>query len=533
MDLSKFSTADLEALQAGDMARVSTEGLERLQSQQTMADMGAVQDPKSGAYAMKSIESPKMDILSALATGAGKKVQGIGAGLKQLFQLGAGQDTSELDQRQAFLDAAYEPVKKGRPVAAAIGETVPEIAATLALTRGTGFLPSVGGGFAGGAIPSALEYTPNTPTLEESLYARAGRGLSSGAAGAIGGGLGYGLTRMLQPISGSVKGVSDDALAAAKRVGYKPTPGEMTQSPMLQNLESHFARTPGTAGRFQAFREANQQALNRSATRAMGETGDEIGEGVFKAAKDRLGGEFTRINQGASPDASNLMPTLMRLDADNIARGSFRVPEVDTLVEKGLDLAAQGNLTGPAYQTIRSRLGAQAAGSTDATVKDALKSIQRSLDDAANASLPADEQVALAAVRKQYAAFKTLMEGKVVEGGNVSAARLASALPRKGNRTAFKTGEMNSDLMDIARIGESFKPPVNPNSGSLLATQSFAGRPLATAAMAATHYLPGRLYLSGPMQAYMTNRMLPPLLEQGLIRSGAPAGLIGLGLAGK
>ena len=263
----------------------------------------------------------------------------------------------------------------------------------------------------------------------------------------------------------------------------------------------------------------------------MGESADELSEGVLKSAKGRIGSEYDRLNALASPDAGSnqVMKALMGMDGANKARGAFKVAEVDSLVEKGLDLAASGRLTGEAYQAIRSDLGAQAAATNNATVSGALKSLQKALDEAADASMPAGEQAALAKVRKQYAAFKALTNGKVIEGGNVSAARLASELPRRGNRTAYKTGDMNSDLMDIARIGESFKPPANPNSGSLMMTEAFAGKPIASAALGAVNYLPGSIYMSPAFQAYLKNKALPPLLEQGLIRGGAPAGLIGLG----
>ena len=79
------------------------------------------------------------------------------------------------------------------------------------------------------------------------------------------------------------------------------------------------------------------------------------------------------------------------------------------------------------------------------------------VDAAAKESLSKADQKALDVVRKQYAAFKVLTKGHVTEAGNVSPARLATAL-RQQNPTGFKTGTINSDLMDIPRIGQAFKP---------------------------------------------------------------------------
>jgi hypothetical protein len=282
------------------------------------------------------------------------------------------------------------------------------------------------------------------------------------------------------------------------------------------------------------FRLANQQAINRAAAKAVGENADNVGESVLDAARARMSAEYGRLNAAAKPDASGpeFMRALIGVDSNNKALMSFASDKVDNLVDKGLDLAQAGKLSGEAYQTIRSQLGKQAKdafSSGNSAVGDAIKGLQKGLDDAANASLNTGDQKALELVRRQYAAFKTLTKGQVSEGGNVSAARLASAL-RQTAPDRFRTGRIDSDLMDIARVGEAIKPYANPNSASSAALADFAANPGTLGLlMAAGNRGLGGVYMSGPMRGYLSSGLLSPAAEQIMLRSAAPAGLLGFG----
>ena len=328
------------------------------------------------------------------------------------------------------------------------------------------------------------------------------------------------------PIGSAVQGASPEALNAARQIGFNPTPAQVTQSPLLQNVENWFSRTPGVSGRFQAIKEGQQAAINRQAARAIGQNSDTVNEGVLRAAERAIGDEFARINANASPDASGLLNTLINLDSENLAKGSFQSGEVARLVDRGLDLAARGRVTGEAYHAIRSELGSLAEGTRSTTYARALRQVQRVLDGAANDSLSVADQEALAMARSQWGAFKALTSGKSVTDGNVNLLSLTAAMKQGSKRAGVMTGRSTSDLMPLKRIAEGFKTPVNPNSGSLAMTDRFMEAPITSGLLGLANSLPGRAYLSAPMQGYLTNRVLPPTVEQLMLRGAAPAGLL-------
>jgi hypothetical protein len=482
------------------------------------------QDPKTGAYAMPSLVS-NASMGQSFMSGAGKKLEDMIAGTKQLLNFGGNKSNETLDKERAFADAAYAPIKNRNPGSAGFGEAMPGAVLAGLMTGGGGLLPAIAGGAAGGALPEMLSYQ-KAPTMEDSLYKRAGNATKEAAIGGIGGGLGVLGTRLIMPVSSGAKGASKEALKAAQDIGYKPTAAEIMQSPMLTNVENWFARTPGVSGKFQAIKEGQQAAINRQAAKAIGENTDSLTEGTLDAAKRAIGAEFQRVNAKASPDVSGLINTLVKLDTENLAKGSFASKDISGLIDKGLDLAARGKVSGEAYHAIRSELGSIANSTQDATYKGALKQVQSVLDQAADASLTAADQKALKMARQQWAAFKTLTKGNVVKDGNVSAPLLASAMKQGSNRTGVLTGTSPSDLMPIKRIAEGFPRPINPNSGSLMLTDKFMETPIRSIGLGALNSLPGRAYLSGPMQSYLTNNVLPPSIEQLMLRGAAPAGLL-------
>lgn len=507
MDLSRLSDDDLMALKAGDLSKVSTAGLMALRGESPRPDVGNVGFGKG------------------LMMGAGRFVDRMASGAEQAFYklTGDQQAQDDLAKQQAMIRSVYGQIQNKAPVSTAIGEAVFPAVASIPLTGGSGALGTIAKTAGAAAAPELLAYG----TREEKL-ANAAR---AGAGGAIGAGIGVGITKALQPVTAATR-APQGAIDAADRLGVRLTAGEKTGNRALQALENRLASTPGYSGNMADFRLANQQAVNRAAARAVGENADEVGEAVLDAAKTRMSGEFARLNAAASPDTggSQFMSALMKVDATNRALGPFAEPQTRALVDRGLDLAMQGKLSGEAYQTIRSGLGRQAQSafsSGNNQVGDALKTIQQGLDDAANASLSAADQKALATVRKQYAAFKTLTKGQVSEAGNVSAPRLASAL-RQTAPDKFRTGNLQSELMDIARLGEGIKGYANPNSASSAALADFAANPSTLGLlMAGGNRLVGGAYMSRPAQAYLSGGLLTPGLEQLMLRGSAPVGLLG------
>lgn len=476
---------------------------------------------QKGPIPAPSLVTPPLSTGEGLAVGAGRMIDRLIAGGKQAWQAATGADPEPLRQQQAFNDAAYRPRQRSNPVSTSLGESLPGAIASIPFTGGGGLPGIMLTGALSAAAPELLAYG----TVGE----RAERGAKAGAGGAIGAGLGGLAVRALQPVAQTAR-VGDDVLAAADRVGVKLSAGQRTQNPMLLNTENYLARTPGLSGQMQQRALSNQQAVNRTAARALGESADDMSAKVFQAAKDRIGGEFDRLSSAATPDvgANEFLNAIARVDTANRARMSYMRPEITKEVDRALDLASVGKLTGKAYQEIRSELSSASSSAYkagDSTLGEALKQIRSALDDAANKSLSAADQAAYATARDQWKAYKLLTKGMVAEGGDVSPARLAAAL-RQDNPDAFRRG-VASPLRDIASIGESIKGAANPNSGNLPLSKAIFEHPATALLGAGINRGLGGAYMSRPAQAYLGAEVLSPELRLLLNRSVVPAGLLG------
>lgn len=453
--------------------------------------------------------------LQALAIAAGKKTDSILDGLTQMY-LGAGGEGSALaalKQSVQQKEATYKPLREKYPFVTGVGEAVPSLA--VPVTGGPAAV--VGTSALAAALPEALSYG----SVEERLK-RAGIAGTGGALGAMGGMF---LGRLIKPAGKSAQ-VADDALAAAERIGFKPSAGQVTQNPALQNFENYLSRSVGSSDRMLGRAQANQTALNRAAAKAVGETADNVGEGVLGAASKNLGREFERLQQITGPDMARpeFMQALIKVDSANVAKGPYASARIAQEVDKALELATQGKISGSAYQEIRSELSSAASSafkSGDSTVGQAIKTIREAMDDAAKASLGSADQKAWDVVRKQWEAYKVLVKGNVAEAGNVSAARVASKL--RVNDPRFRTGQLSGELADIARVGEAFKGVQNPNSGQLARPQidTLFGLLRAGADNAAS-----RAYMSGPMQSYLTNTL--PMGPNATFMLNRGGGLLGV-----
>lgn len=457
--------------------------------------------------------------LEAALIGAGRTTDKVVQGVRQLWNKAIGDSATlaQMAEAEREKDASYAKLKQARPMATGIGEALPALAVPIG---GTGAQFVLRSALAGG-VPGALEYG----SAEE----RAKRGALGALGGAVGGLAGLGLGRLLKPTR-SAAGISDDAAAAAERVGLKLSAGERTQNPALVNLENYLSRSPGSSGAMQARTAANQQAVNDAALSAIGlPKGGSVGEGAFSAAKDAIGAEFGRLGTVTRPKiGDDFMAALVKLDGENMARGPFKVKEIDSLIEKGLDLAARGELSGVAYKEIRTQLtnDAKAAFSGgNSTLGQAIKTVRAALDDAAKESLSRADQRAWDVARRQWAAYKTLTRGNVAEAGNVSPARVASVLRQKPTADAFRTGSMNGPLADIGRVGEAVKASSNPNSGQLMA-QMLYGNPFTGVPLMAANAAGRAAYMSGPVQKYLTDGVVSNPVVLDLIRRSALPGAL-------
>lgn len=464
-------------------------------------------------------QGPEEGIGQSMLIGAGRGTDKVVQGVRQAYNW-LTDDQKTLDSMaadEAEKDRLYRPLAQKHPIATGIGEAAPAVAAGM-MTGGT----SIGGAAAANAIPALLSYGSAEDRLK-----RAGTDAVMGAAGAKGG---QALARVLKPAGVGTELAPQAALQAAERIGYKPLPSQIANNPGMAAFENYLLRTPGSSGTMQKAVTANQTALNRAGAKAMGQTADSLDEGVFAAAQRGIGGEFDRLSAITRPDLTGgFLNTLAKIDSDNAARGAFASKEISKLVDKGLDLASKNNLDGKAYKEIRTALANEANAAFkagDATTGQALKSIYTSLDDAAKASLSTADQKAWDTARKQWAAFKTLSKSNVAEAGNVSAARTAAAVRSKNPN--FRTGGMDGELADIARLGEAFKGVPNPTSGQL-AQQMLYNNPVTGIPMMAANKAMASAYMSPLGQKYFSRGLLDvgPTGQALLGRSGSVLGVAG------
>ena len=449
----------------------------------------ADQKQPTGAEIVAKEQGP----MDALAIGAGKKTSDILNGLAQMYLSLRGEPKAleGLKQNVATENAAYAPLRAERPYATGFGEALPSMA-----------VPGAGSGYVGAAVAGALPDLLSYGSTEQRLAA-GGVGAAGGMAGRAAGGL---LSNILKPAGVGVN-PNRAAIDAAERIGYKPLAGAATQNPAMMNVENYLSRGIGSSGIMQGLERANKEAVGRAAASSIGEVSNNVSADVLKAAESRIGSSFERLQAITAPHlGDDFVNALATIEAKNASLGPFRLSSVDSVVQKGLDLAAKGDLSGEAYKVIRTEISNQATSafkSGDAAVGQAFKAVRNALDDAATKSLAPEEQKAWQVAREQWGNWKTLTKGLLAEGGDVSPARVAQALRAQG--PGFRTGTTTGPLADVGRIGEGIKSALNPNSGNLQNVQSYGsmGVPLAIGNFAAA-----KVYTNPIVQKYLREGLL-------------------------
>jgi hypothetical protein len=468
----------------------------------------------------------------AALIGAGRTFDRLAQGAKDLAlsvpayfgSASAKDERAKMAERESENTRLYQQLQDNRPVATFLGEAAPLLAAPVAAGGG------LGAAAAASALPGLVEY--GTP---DERLARGAFGAAGGVAGAV---LGKGIARALQPTAGVTDDATRAAIEAAQRIGYKPTAGQQTGSRFLQTMEQQAAKNPiGAATGARSFAQGNQAAINRAALKAIGETGESVTEDSMSAARARLGGLFDSLSANKTiPITPRFEAHVMALKKKTDLAGPFKSPEISNLVDSALELSKSGQMTGEAYQAIRSQLtdhARQAAAASKDKLKSSIKGVVGALDDAAESVLTAEEKTAWKMARKQYAAMKTLEKRGAIKGGDVDPAIIRNAL-QSGDKGAFARGNLSGELADIARIGNAFRPL--PDSGTatntvaqLLMTGG-AGMmgPGALATALAGPALVSKGLFSDAGRRYLTKGLMDvsPELERRLMMGGA--GLLGL-----
>jgi hypothetical protein len=324
------------------------------------------------------------------------------------------------------------------------------------------------------------------------------------------------------------------------------TAGQRTGSRGLQNFESEMG-----GGQADAMLQRQGEQFTSAANRRANINADRATPDVVDAAFTRVGADFDRLSAAANaPFDTQVQNDLLDAVHNYHSRGG-NAPVVEQEMHDIAQTAAlNGNhITGDAYQTIRSRLGAHIRA-TDGPTAMALRELQESLDDAIGRHMPAAHMDEWRDARRQYRNLLVLEKASTASQtrgnlGIISPTTLSNADIGQ-NRRAYGRGR--SDFSELAHAGEGVMRPL-PNSGTAARTAArnlIPGVTTVLGAMAGGHFggsaggglgavvgaaAPrglGYLTMSQPAQAFLGNQLVrgPTAAGQTMARAALMQALI-------
>lgn len=342
------------------------------------------------------------------------------------------------------------------------------------------------------AIPAVALGGATFPSILGGMSSEAAGQATAGSpweipARVAGGFLGYKAgSRIQTPLPANLTPEEQRLVQLAKDKGIPLTVGQETGRGRA--VESAVSRFPTSQGRMAAFADEQNTAINRDALNLAGATGDRLDPTTMNSVIRKASNEFEAA-KNASGDVK-LGRQFFRDLNDTITTYLDNTPaaaQTPSVGKRAADFVNQPGhvLTGTQYQEFRRTLSNAARSVSDVGARRALQGMREALDDAMQASLPADQAAAWQEVRRNWANLKILTKsaaGGTVDSrnaGNLSPSALSMALrQRQGvDRFASTTGGMN----DTARVA-SYLADTRPNSGTpqTLAMQgAVTGAPIA------------------------------------------------------
>jgi hypothetical protein len=337
----------------------------------------------------------------------------------------------------------------------------------------------------------------------------AGSTIASGGvnASASGGGFGPGVVP-----PGSAYGLNpaqQDAMSAGLNLGFRATPGQVSGSIPLQQVEAFMESHPATSGPFNSIKASNNSTLNRIWASGIGEDSPTLDSVTLGNAANRIGQVYEGV-KGQGPvqiDPDSFLGKLAQTESDYqglIGDGTKSITD-HPLVKRFMNNAANGSATTEQLTDLASKLGKSSynqmtSGSGDRQLGMALGDVKDHVDDVLVNGLRdsgrPDLADALNTARGQYRNLMLLTgRGNVVNpsSGNVNGRALASVLQQK-DRSGFLFGNNQSPLYDAARFAQAFQPLVG-DSGT--ATRMGSLNPMDWA-LSIPGNIASHVYTSGP-----------------------------------
>lgn len=333
MDLSKLSTADLQALQAGDLSKVSTQGLQMLHGAQRQQKLAKQIQADREAY------DPTKD----MGTGA-RVLSGIGSGMTSVMRaLGGGGIADSLGlpatrEEAATLDAPLEATTAGK-VGQVIGVAAPA-AVAIPFTPATWAGVATAGALSGGAM------------TEGGLV---DRGMGAGF-GALGGLAGKAIPMVARAGYGALKGLAEPFVKGGReRIAGRTLQRFTTDENALQGLAtgptatgarqtlSEAARDPGLATLERAIAQLDPQTAAALAARAEANNASRVG------VLQDIAGDSTRRGAAEGVRSAASKPLYETADAavvqlDGAFGGFMKRPAFAAAVEQAEKLAKNEGL---------------------------------------------------------------------------------------------------------------------------------------------------------------------------------------------
>lgn len=521
-------------------------------------------------------EKPKEDVSVAADVA---KSAGIGAVKGAIGMVGAGGDLKSLasagvDKLGELTGINPDTVKN---VASKVASYTPlaalsyapsshDIQSKIEETTGEFYKPKT---LAGEYAQTAGEFAPAALGGEGSLLARAGRVLLPAAASETAGQITKGsdaepwaraAAAILSPAAASAARrvitplpatVERTALANALRgEGVDLTAGQATGNKPLQWAESVLGDIPGSGGTASRMQTAQGEQFTAAALRRAGEDANRATPEVMDQAFNRIGGNFDRLAANNTLHMDNQFVTDLvdsARDYHAMTPPAMRSPIIEDVVRDIGTTQAQngGRISGEAYQALTSRLERAARGTADPQLREALRGIRGSLDDAMERSIATHNPGDAGAWREARSDYRNLLvlekaataAGSNAAEGIISPSSLRNATINTQGRRNYARG--NGDFAELARAGEAIMKPL-PNSGTaprqymqhlITALGSGVGGTIASipgmVAGAAAPAAIGRVLMNPVVQRYLSNQALLPTQGAGAGQQALARALLG------
>lgn len=284
---------------------------------------------------------------------------------------------------------------------------------------------------------------------------RLGNAAAGGVAGAAGQGIASGIGKVA---AGAAKSLSPEVTALAQRaeeLGIPIRGDQLVNSKPLNALRAGMDYLPFAGSGAQ--KEAQQMAFNRAISKTIGEDNPNMLTAMSDANK-RLGFEFDRVLKGTDVKATDgFVSGLGKIQQEagqelNEAQKSVIDKQLNNILSK---VGQDDVIPADAAYNAKKVLDRLSSGQ-DSSLAYYAKQIKGQLMEALNESLGPEEAAKFATTRRQYANMIGLEKVAPKDAaGNVSFANLAGAV-KSNDPNAFVYGKGNTDLTDIARIGQTF-----------------------------------------------------------------------------